>query len=203
MPKKSVLNSRYGRITASTGMSVIIFSLLILTHCTQNNALTKKPTKSELAMYDALKLLDEQKYQAAITRLDDALALDSHNAGAYVDRAYIYESLDDLAKAESDLKSALSVTAIPNDITYFNLGNVYFKQAQFTNAITAYTNALQANPKHTGAWLNRANTYVHLKDYAAAATDYESFLQLLEDKQSRPEVIRMIALLKEMPVNYE
>lgn len=178
----------------------LIVYLITIVSCSQVNNVVQKQTKSNQIMEEAISLFDEQNFTGAIALLNRSVEIDNDNYGAYVNRAYAYENINDLDKAATDLEHVITTSPSTGEITYFNLGNVYFKQSKFTEAITAYTTALQYNSRLRGAFLNRGNSYVSVKNYEAAISDYESFLKLLNQKESRPEVIQMVNLLKEMVI---
>ncbi len=61
---------------------------------------------------------------------------------------------------------------------YFNQGVNYGKASDWTNAITAYSNAIRQNPNYEEAIHNRGIAYWNLKNYALAVADLKRAVQL-------------------------
>lgn len=62
-----------------------------------------------------------------------------------------------------------------------NLGTVYYKEKHFPEALDAYSNALQCNPKMRQALLNRSNTFYELNRYDQAMVDINAFASMGAD----------------------
>lgn len=62
-----------------------------------------------------------------------------------------------------------------------NLGTVYYKEGHFPEALDAYTNALQCDPRMRQALLNRSNTFYELSKYKEALADIDAFSSLGSD----------------------
>jgi tetratricopeptide (TPR) repeat protein len=62
-----------------------------------------------------------------------------------------------------------------------NLGTVYYKEKHFAEALDAYTNALQCDPKMRLALLNRSNTFYELNKPEQALSDINAFSALGAD----------------------
>ena len=63
---------------------------------------------------------------------------------------------------------------------YIGLGDAYFGQRDYTNAIIAYTCALEADPEYTPAYVNRGFAYAAQGDETGALADYNRALELDE-----------------------
>jgi tetratricopeptide (TPR) repeat protein len=130
----------------------------------------------------------------ALGLLEQIIAKDARYTPAYVLEAAIYETRGDWNKSEETLRLAQQAGP-PSPIVCFNLGNVYFKKADYRKAVDEYTRALALNPAFAEAYLNRANAHMDLKEYEAALRDYESFLGLA--KEDNPNVRALVKLLRE------
>lgn len=109
--------------------------------------------------------------------------------------------LGQLAKAADTFKQGLSVASGLQDVFYYNIGNVYFMQNQNTLAEGMYSQAIKTNPNLAEAYLNRANARMKLENYDGAASDYTVYLSLEPNAPQRPEIEKLLGLLKEGKVD--
>jgi tetratricopeptide (TPR) repeat protein len=79
----------------------------------------------------------------------------------------------------------------------FNLGNLYYSKGNIPSAEQYYTQALQADPAYTSAYLNRANILLEAGSVAEAVADYERYLSLEPRSPKRPRVEQLLASIKE------
>jgi tetratricopeptide (TPR) repeat protein len=116
---------------------------------------------------------DTQSAQAAIRRLNDALAQNPQDARAYRDRGWANALLQDFKAAEADLRKAAEVA--PEDYeNYAVLANIFLFQNNFAAANEALTQALNAykpkqvtDPKiYLGGYLSRADAWLRIGDMA-------------------------------------
>lgn len=137
---------------------------------------------------------DESKYQALITSsqqhvrqlefekcisdLTAAIKVNPSNYLAYQLRSEAYRDLNIYEKGVADLEKANSLSK-GNIGLLRDLGYMHFRNQSFKEAVAAYTRALAIDPKDGGALRGRGRSYVGLKNYAAAASDYK---KALEDK---------------------
>ena len=105
--------------------------------------------------------------------------------------------LGDLSSAADTFKKGLSVATTTKDIFYYNIGNVYFMQSQNTLAEGMYSQAINANPNLSDAYLNRANARMRLENYDGAAADYTVYLSLRPNAPQRPEIEQLLGLLRQ------
>jgi len=120
---------------------------------------------------------DKQKaresYLKAIDNFEKYRTIDPIFDQNYYRMAYVYIKLGDTKKAEetylAHLNTPIACNTGPNNVfsedwgkrrfyeyseTAFNLGNVYYLQNEFKEAETAYSQALNYNPKNVNAWRN-------------------------------------------------
>ena len=69
---------------------------------------------------------------------------------------------------------------IEDSNTYFNLGDAYYKDEQYNDAINAYTNAIDMDNNNILYYSRRALCYLIVKDYASAEYDMVSIINLQE-----------------------
>lgn len=58
------------------------------------------------------------------------------------------------------------------------VGNLYYSMSQFQLAVDAYTKAVELEPQEAQYYVQRADAFRELKNYAAAFKDYEKGIQL-------------------------
>jgi tetratricopeptide (TPR) repeat protein len=137
----------------------------------------------------------ENKPQAALPLLEQALYENPDNEKLYLYLGVVYEQLNNPDKSIQVLRRGLNVATSLKDLMYFNLGNNLFRQKEYTLAEQMYSNALEANRTFDDAYLNRANSRLQLKSYAAARDDYIEYLRLAPNNPQREPIERLIALL--------
>ncbi len=129
--------------------------------------------------------------------LEQALSEDPSNEQTYLYLGIVYQQLGSPDRAIEVLKRGLSVASAYKDLFYYNIGNDFFVQRQFTFAEQMYTNALAANSGLADGYLNRANARLQLSDLSGALADYIQFLQLDPQDVQRPRIEQVIRLLQQ------
>jgi tetratricopeptide (TPR) repeat protein len=147
------------------------------------------------ALQQGEKLFLENKPQAALPLLEQALYEDPGNERLYLYLGVVYEQLNNPDKSIQVLRRGLNVASGLKDMLYFNLGNNLFRQKEYTVAEQMYSNALEANRTFEDAYLNRANARLQLGSYSAAREDYIEYLRLAPNNPQREPIERLIALL--------
>jgi tetratricopeptide (TPR) repeat protein len=71
-----------------------------------------------------------------------------------------------------------------NDQAWFGLGNSYYENSQYTQAIYAFQQTLRINPKFANAWFNLGGTYDRIKQYPQAIDAYRQALRIDPDYAS-------------------
>jgi lipoprotein NlpI len=105
-------------------------------------------------------------------------------AGMYQERGFIYTRLDQLDKALQDYTDALRLN--PNYIiAYINRSIVLQKLGKYQEAFHDLNDAQALDPNNTDVYRTRGNLNFILKQYAAAAQDFETFLRITPSDQYR------------------
>lgn len=135
-----------------------------------------------------------KNYDAAIADLTDAIGLSPHFALAYFARAnakYFGMLAEDASvrdrAGESDesarLTAQISLRSVfadlnkaielsPNSVcAYFNKGNIYYSQSDYTSAISCYTSAITIKPDFGEAYYNRGVAYLRLGNMDGGMAD--------------------------------
>jgi tetratricopeptide (TPR) repeat protein len=147
------------------------------------------------ALQQGEKFFLENKPQAALPLLEQALYENPDNERIYLYLGAVYEQLNNPDKSIQVLRRGLNVASSLKDLMYFNLGNNLFRQKEYTLAEQMYSNALETNRTFEDVYLNRANARLELASYAAARDDYIEYLRLAPNNPQREPIERLIALL--------
>jgi len=141
-------------------------------------------------------LFVQNKPQDAQPLLENALNDDPANEKIYLYLGIIYQQLGDPQKAIDVLKKGLNMATTFKDLFYFNIGNDYFSRKEYSPAEESYTNAVSTNHNMAEAYLNRANSRLQLQKYEGALADYTIFLQMKPQDPQRPNIEKVMALIR-------
>jgi tetratricopeptide (TPR) repeat protein len=141
-------------------------------------------------------LFVQNKPRDAQPLLESALNDDPTNEKTYLYLGIIYQQLGDPQKAIDILKRGLDVATAHKDLFYYNMGNDYYTRNDFKSAEQVYGQALAANKSLSSCYLNRANARLQLKDFTGSLADYVLYLQLQPQDPQRPNIEKVIALLR-------
>jgi tetratricopeptide (TPR) repeat protein len=123
-----------------------------------------------------------QNYDAAINDLTAYLQIDSTSVMAYWERAVCQTMMNDfnasngvdvklkMMKAKEDLDSAIKLSP-KNAYLFFNRGNIYATQKEYTNAIDDYNKAIQLDGNLAEAYYNRGIAYCKNGDKTSGIRD--------------------------------
>ena len=111
---------------------------------------------------------------------EKAVALDIHNAEAYLNLGLIAKEENCLALAIEHFSKALDINP---DIEkgFLNKGAVLKELKRYDEALAAYEKALAINPDYAEAWSNKGVTLHELKRYDEAIAHYDKALTLTPD----------------------
>ena len=111
---------------------------------------------------------------------EKAVALDIHNAEAYLNLGLIAKEENCLALAIEHFSKALDINP---DIEkgFLNKGAVLKELKRYDEALAAYEKALAINPDYAEAWSNKGVTLHELKRYDEAIAHYDKALTLKPD----------------------
>jgi tetratricopeptide (TPR) repeat protein len=151
--------------------------------------------QSSFAQGEALFL--QNKPQEALRFLESAAAEDPAHVQAflYLGIAYLQANrVDDAIAAYTKiLPRGGTETARIN----YNLGNAYFVKGDTGLARQYYTQAIEADPSYSSAYLNRANAMVRRGEQQEALADYEAYLSLEPGSAKREQVLRLMAFIRD------
>jgi TonB family protein len=122
-------------------------------------------------------LLDKGSLDQALANFDQAIALEPGNAMAYADRAMTYIWKHDDERAKKDLDRAYALDA-HNAIVFHGRGMLAYRAGNLSEAITAFSVALQENPKDQFALYWRGEAYTAAGDFQHASADNGEIVRL-------------------------
>lgn len=128
-----------------------------------------------------LRIAEESLYKKgkeSIVIKEATKALDiEESAEAYYMRGVAHNDLDNFAKAQEDLSSAIRINNKAAKY-YYVLGNNYREQNEFELAINSYDQAIGINPKHINAIGNRALAKKSIGDLNGAIQDFSMAINI-------------------------
>jgi tetratricopeptide (TPR) repeat protein len=137
------------------------------------------------------------KPQQAVPLLERALEAEPQNATIYMYLGVAYEQLGQRDKAVEILRRGVDTAREERDRMFLTMGNNLRFIEQYDGAERSYGEAISANSLYAPAYLARANLRVEMEKFEPAVEDYEIFLNLKPQSEHRPEIERMIALLRD------
>jgi len=156
-------------------------------------ALKTTPDLFEPRILLLVNLLNQRKYQEAITQAQEGLKLNPPSqklmlnllAQAYLAKGMVHEAEKTLAKALKEDENFL--------VTHLNLSAVYFRQEKYDKTKKELNFILQRNPQHLRASILLGRVYQATSDYQEAEQLLKS---MLDSTQSQPALKGEMILLQ-------
>jgi tetratricopeptide (TPR) repeat protein len=119
-----------------------------------------------------------EQFDHAHADFDRALQVkpDLVDSGLYQYRAECFMEKQAYQQAVLDLQHAIRL--YPTFFAYSLLGRVYYKQNKLEESIQCFTKSIALNKKSFWTYKDRADSYVRLRQYAKALSDYAKFIEL-------------------------
>jgi len=123
-------------------------------------------------------------YDEAILTLNHLISLNPHSDNAYYSRGNVYLNMNKMAEAEKDFLKALEISYVspseelPTDFILGNLGVISQSREKYIESLPYFDKAIDLNPHYPLAYMNRALSYFHLKEYEKAEADFQKTLAL-------------------------
>jgi len=121
--------------------------------------------------------LQDEKYLAAITKFNTAIASQSDAFEAYFLRGIAKFSLGDFQGAINDFSQTISIHPLYVRAYHYR-GISRDREKDFAHAISDFDKALEIDPFNPDIYVSRGDTKMHLNDYTGAIDDYTSALNL-------------------------
>ena len=142
-------------------------------------------------------LFMQNKPQEALKYLESAVSEDPAHVQAFIYLGIVFQQIKRLDDAIATYQKILPKGGDETARIACNLGNAYFTKGDFALARRYFTQAIEADPKYSPAYLNRANALVKIGELKNAITDYEFYLSLEPRSRQREQVQRLIAFIRE------
>jgi tetratricopeptide (TPR) repeat protein len=133
----------------------------------------------------------------ALVFLENAVAEDPAHVRAFLYLGMVYQQLGRIDEAIAAYRKILPRAGAETTRVAYNLGNAYYMKGNITFAEQFYTQALEADPVFSPAYLNRANARIKNGFLKEAVVDYELYLSLEPASPKKPEIQRLIAFIRE------
>ena len=133
--------------------------------------------EARLAMYEAEKHMDNERYRDAIKKYTEAIELKPDSAEAYVKRGIAKSQLSKAGEASADFDKAIRID--PNDTdAYFFRGLVEGTLGDLVKSIDSLTKVIELDPKHPDAYYVLGLTYQSLSDDKNAQANFDKAKEL-------------------------
>lgn len=141
-----------------------------------------RKARASLLLQRAVAYAEAQNYSDAVSDLDDYLAVDTASAMGHWERAVCQQLLNDYeaskgqkvtmkaSQVEGDFAVAIQL-APRNAYTYYNRGNLFAIEKNYSRAVDDYTHAIKLDPRLAQAYYNRAVARYYEGDIKAAQQD--------------------------------
>jgi tetratricopeptide (TPR) repeat protein len=126
-------------------------------------------------------LLDQGKYEEAIEKYDQALALEPNLAMAWVGKGLAHNALEEYNEALEAFEMAISIN--PGYArAWYGKGVALYGLGRYEESIEAFDRALEIYPEYGYIlYYGKANAYFAMEDYSSAIPLYERALTLKPD----------------------
>ena len=125
-----------------------------------------------------------------------AMAEDPSNALISLYLGIVYEQLNRSDEAIAIYRRVLPTAGALSVNVANNLGNVYFRSGNTSEAESFYTQAITFNPLFPNAHLGRANNRIRAGNLQGAITDYEQYLRLDPFSSQKSNIEQLISLIR-------
>jgi len=112
-----------------------------------------------------------------IERLNELIKWDNKNADYFYNRGWLFEQMNDPAKAEKDYTAAIEINRVHADALY-NRGLIYIKGKRYDLAIKDFSEVIRLDPGSADALCNRGNAYYSVGQFKDALEDFTSAIRI-------------------------
>ena len=156
----------------------------------QEDTISQEAYNGAIDAYNAgLDAFYSKDYKGALPQLRLSAKLNPNNADVWYAMSSTRNALGMLDSALININTAMSLEAEQPDYA-LQRANIYFKQKNYTKAVTDYTNALKYNATaeveimEDHVFFNRGNCWLYLEEYAKARADFDKAIALGYDVAS-------------------
>ncbi|MDE6225485.1 MAG: tetratricopeptide repeat protein, partial [Muribaculaceae bacterium] len=122
----------------------------------------------------------EDDFNRALSDMNEAIKLQPHYAGFFVNRAFLRYKLDDYFGAMADYDYAIGLDPM-SSVAYFNRGLLRAEVSDRDRAIADFTKVLSFDPDDYRSLFNRAILYEQNRDYRKAIADIDKVVEAFPD----------------------
>lgn len=140
-------------------------------------------------------LFRQNKPSEAIPLLYQASIIQGTDPKVFTYLGLCYQQTGKYADAISTFMKGTSLPGTDKKVLFFNAGNCYFLQEQFSEAETMYTKATEIDSAWAPSYLNRGNSRVKQGKLFLAVEDYRLYLVLDPATWQRDSLKQLISLL--------
>lgn len=142
-------------------------------------------------------LFRQNRPSEAIPLLYQASLMPGTNPKVFIYLGLCYQQTGKYADAISTFMKGTSSPGTEKKVLFFNAGNVYFLQEQFSEAETMFTKATEIDSSWAPSYLNRGNARVKQGKFSSAVDDYRMYLVLNPATWQKDSLKQLITLLSE------
>jgi tetratricopeptide (TPR) repeat protein len=142
-------------------------------------------------------LFMQDKPAEALEYLEMAVLENPTHVQASLYLGIVYQQLDRPDDAIAAYRKILPFAGDETARIAYNLGNACFTKGDFVLARQYYTEAIEADPSFSSAYLNRANTLINTGELDEALADYETYLSLEGEAPQREELANLMTFIRE------
>ncbi len=153
-------------------------------------AIQENDDKAEYRIEYGFALIGMKQYEEAVAQFEtvvmdkDIPMVLKNNKRAYRGMGIAYFTMQDYEAATKYLNLALQISELSelNDDIRSYIASCYDNLAKYEEAIEAYTDLIQSNPKNAALYSSRGNIYRKLGEYESSISDYEKAISYASDK---------------------
>lgn len=161
------------KIPASRALGITILLSLLVLGCGGEDGISE----AEKITGEGVAFANQENFEVAIDRFDQALTLDANFVPALIDRGYVYEKLGQYERAIEDYNEAIKLEP-ENAKAYNNRGFAYRDLGQYSLALADYDEAIRLNQLYADAYSNRALVNAFLGNDTQADDDFDRAVEL-------------------------
>lgn len=146
-------------------------------------------SKAQRYLDRALDSFSKEKYDEALTDLDEAVRSERRNPELYATRGLVLLELGNVEEAEQDFQKALKIDPSQWAVHYAR-GKHAFDNANFEEALRHFAEAQRVAPMRPEIYVYRAAAYYHLRDKKKAEAEIDAALQALQPRDKIGKDVR-------------
>jgi tetratricopeptide (TPR) repeat protein len=121
--------------------------------------------------------LAEREFDTGLKLLEKGYSFNNKNTELLYELAFCYEQNDDFEKAESINLQIVDIDPFANE-AWYNLGQLYFAEMKFTEALDAYEYALAIDETDSFSCLQKGHVHFQLNQFEEAIETYQMYKKM-------------------------